>query len=281
METGTGPERPGVSTPPSGPLPTLIDKVAGYALQLHAEFWSSIPAKKRTKIISNFVARAKEAGTADLAKNLVRGFGVDVPDFGAAAAILAGYGTQQWVIVSWAGPQTGFVPNSAARPTWVANLVDDKEEADADAEDKDEDSTATEATPATAMSPLTLKRLRKRKGAPRWSDKLAKLIQAHWGDVDGVGATVPASEIWQVILGCDSAGKKHLKERAKEDKRKAKAKEKKAKGRAAKEKKAQKKGKKRRDSTSSSSSSDTPSSSSSSSSNSRSSSSSSSSSYPI
>ena len=89
LETGTGAERPGVSTPPSGPLPTPIDEAGGYALQLHAEFWSSIPAKERAKIMTNFVARAKEAGTADTAKTLVRGFGVDVPDFGAAATILA------------------------------------------------------------------------------------------------------------------------------------------------------------------------------------------------
>ena len=96
------------------------------------------------------------------------------------------------------------------------------------------------------MSPLTLKRIRRRKGAPLGTKKLTKLIKAHGGDDEGETASVPANEIWRVILACDSAGKRHLKQCHKEDKQKAKRKAKKAKKRAAKEKNKHKKKRTRR-----------------------------------
>ena len=112
VDTGTGSSTtqatPGVRTPPSGPLSSPLDEAASYALQLHNEFWASVPAKKRAQLITRFVARAKvagAAGTADVAKALVQGLGV-----GVAAANLAGYETQQWILVDGAGPRTGLVP---------------------------------------------------------------------------------------------------------------------------------------------------------------------------
>ena len=73
---------------------------------------------------------------------------------------------------------------------------------------------------------LALKRLCRRKGATKWTDKLCHLIGANWGE-DGSEATVPVAKIWRVLLSCDSQGKKHLAERAKAARSKARRKEKK------------------------------------------------------
>ena len=170
--SGSGTQSPlGVSTPPSGPLSSPIDEAAGYALEIHDEFWATVPSKKRAKLVTDFVARAKAAGSAsEVAKQLVRGLGVDVPDYRAAAAILAGYEAHEWVLVDWAGPR--FVPISEARLGWLKQLLAKEEEDDTADVEKDEDPEAEGTAKPTAISPLTLKRLRRRKAPPRWSDKL-------------------------------------------------------------------------------------------------------------
>ena len=140
-----------------------------------------MPSKKRVKLVTDFVARAKAAVSAsEMAKALVRGLGVDVPDYRAAAAVLAGYEAHEWVLVDWAGPR--FVPKSQPRAGWPKQLLAEEDEDGTANANKDEDPEADETTHPTAMSPLTLKRLRRRKGTPRWSHTLTKLIEAHWGD---------------------------------------------------------------------------------------------------
>ena len=100
--SGSGTQPPlGLSTPPSGPLSSPIDEAAGYALEIHDEFWATVPSKKRAKLVTDFVARAKavgSAGASELVKVLVSGFGVDVPDYRAAAAIVAGYETHECLL---------------------------------------------------------------------------------------------------------------------------------------------------------------------------------------
>ena len=136
--------------------------------------------------------------------------------------------TTGWPQPYWQDTRPRRLGTSEVRPGWLKQLVAEEDEEGTAEADKDEDPTADGTTYPTAMSPLMLNRLRRRKRPPRWSDTLTKLIEAHWGDVDGATATVSARNIWRVIHSCDSAGKKHLRQRAKEDKRKAKAKAKKA-----------------------------------------------------
>ena len=119
----------------------------------------------------------------------------------------------------------------------------------------------------TTLTKKSLKRIKKRAGAPKWTIRLAKVIQQLWGEDEEPAEA--AVLVWKVIIKLDVSGKEHLKGRAKEDKKKAK--------RRAKKDKKKKKGKKSKKKKHSSSSSDSSSSSSSSSSYSSSSSSSSSS----
>ena len=83
--------------------------------------------------------------------------------------------------------------------------------------------------------------LRKRPGAPRWTQKICRLLEG-WmeSDEDGsehdLGSMI--EELWQVLLDCDKSGKVALKSRIKEHKKKRKAKERK---RRQKEKKKHKK----------------------------------------
>ena len=87
--------------------------VAGYALELHDCFWSSITKKRRVEYVGIFVARAKQQGMGnpELAKDLVRALGAEVKDFGAAAAILAGFEAYSWTTFHWARPASHFAPN--------------------------------------------------------------------------------------------------------------------------------------------------------------------------
>ena len=199
-----------------------------------------------------------------MANNLVRAIGVEVKDFGAAAAILAGFEAYAWTTFHWAGPASHFAPNQSARPQGLGELVEEDEEEEGDASQEK----GKGRTRSSDLTPKALSRARHRTGAPRWTKKLTKLIERHL-EVDeetGELGDIPEvlQKIWEMILKLDDTGKEELKERARADKKKARRKEKKA------EKKAKKgKGgkKKKRDysSSSSSSSSDYSSSSSSSS----------------
>ena len=121
----------GVGAP--GAVPA--DAAAGYALTIHDNFWRSISKKRRAEYIGVFMARARAAGMGnpELGKGLVRGFGAEVADFGAAAAVLAGYEAYSWSTFHWAGPNSYFVPNQAERPRWLTELVDDDEDEGTDA----------------------------------------------------------------------------------------------------------------------------------------------------
>ena len=202
----------------------------------------------------------------------MRGFGAEVADFRAAASVLAGYEAFSWSIFHWAGPKLYFIPNQAERPRWLTELVDDDEDEGTDANPRKEQDRAK----SSDLTEQALRRIRHRTGAPRWTKKLTKLIERHLGFTGDIEPTddIPEviTDLWEIILELDKAGKTDLKDRAKGDRRKARRKEKKAERKAKKDKKGKKK--KRRESTSSSSLSSSGSSSSSSSSGSSSSSSS-------
>ena len=155
-------------------------------------------------------------GNPELAKDLVRAFGVEVQSFGGAAAILAGYEAYSWNTFHWAGPSSHFAPNPAPRPDWIRELAEE-----VDAEDGEE-ATGQEKGKGKASSsdltPKALRRVRRRKGAPRWTKKLTKLIERHL-EVDeqsGDPVEIPEvlQEVWEVILKLDEDGKDDLKEMA-------------------------------------------------------------------
>ena len=118
MEVGSG-SAEGVE--PGGANAVPADAATGYALTVHGAFWQSVGKKRRSELVGKFVARAKAAGTGntEVAKALVRGFGVEVADFGTAAAVLAGYEAYGWMVSHWAGPNSFFVPNQTERPDWL------------------------------------------------------------------------------------------------------------------------------------------------------------------
>ena len=118
MELGSG-SAEGVG--PGGANAVPADAATGYALTVHSAFWQSVGKKRRSALVGKFMARAKAAGTGntEVAKALVRGFGAEVADFGAAVAILAGYEAYSWSVFSWAGPNSFFVPNQTERPDWL------------------------------------------------------------------------------------------------------------------------------------------------------------------
>ena len=95
--SGAGAAAAAAGAPPGALSP---EAAVGYALMTHEEFWGAISKKRRTELVSVFVARARQQGMGnpELAKDLVRAFGVDVQNFGGAAAILAGYEAYSWTI---------------------------------------------------------------------------------------------------------------------------------------------------------------------------------------
>ena len=109
--------------------------------------------------------------------DLVRSFGVEVKDFGGAAAILAVYEAFSWTIFHWAGPTSHFAPNPAPRPDWVTQLAEEV------AAEEEEGTTGQEKGKGRASSsdltPKALRRVRRRKGAPGWTRKLTRLIERH------------------------------------------------------------------------------------------------------
>ena len=130
--SGAGAAAAAAGTPPGVVSP---EAAVGYALLIHDEFWAAILKKRRTEFVSVFVARARQQGMGnpELAKDLVRAFGVDVHNFGGAAAILAGYEAYSWTTFHWAGPSSHFAPNPAPRPDWIMELAEE-----VDAEDGEE-----------------------------------------------------------------------------------------------------------------------------------------------
>ena len=99
MDEGQGSEA-GAAAAAAGVPPgaTTPEAAVGYALVTHDEFWGAVSKKRRTELVSVFVARARQQGTGnpELAKDLVRAFGVEVQNFGGAAAILTGYEAYSW-----------------------------------------------------------------------------------------------------------------------------------------------------------------------------------------
>ena len=128
--------------------------------------------------------------------------------------------------IDWGGSR--WVHNQAKRPDWVEAAM---RKATGDATDKEKGDTRDledEEGPAyEQLTPSALRELRKWRGGPRWTDKLAKLIGKSWTGPEEEAPSIPAKSIWQVMLRCDAASRSHLKKRFKEDQRKAKHKERK------------------------------------------------------
>ena len=114
----------------------------------------------------------------------------------------------------------------------------------------EEDGTTTGMEPISLQEePLglnrdSLRRVRKRKGAPKWVRKLSKMVETMAkNSAEEVPMGVIAQEIWGVIMELDKDGRRLLKDKAKnrkqrerEKKKKAKAKAKKSQGKKAGEK---------------------------------------------
>ena len=89
-----------------------------------------------------------------------------------------------------------------------------------------------------------LRRIRKRKGAPKWVRGLSKMVEAMAeNSAKEVPMGVIVQEIWDVIMELDKDGRHHLKDEAKNRKQREREKKKKAKAKA---KKRAKKEQKRR-----------------------------------
>ena len=75
--SGAGAAAAAAGAPPGATTP---DAAVGYALLTHEEFWGGVSKKRRADLVGVFVARARQQGMGnpELAKDLVRAFGVDV-----------------------------------------------------------------------------------------------------------------------------------------------------------------------------------------------------------
>jgi len=237
-------------------------EACGYVLEERQRFWSALPAERRKRLVADFTKRMQAAHVSiEQVKAAAQSLGVEVSGYKDAAQTLAGFEVWDWMVIDWAGPR--WLHNPETKPDWATRAKDQENE-------EEENSSTEEGKPYETLTLKNLKTMRKRKGAPRWTQKLAKIITGAWEGEETEPPKIQAEELWKVMLRCDTQGKDHLKKKHKEDKRKEKRKEKKAKK---KEQKKKKKGKKSssRDSSSSDSSSDSSTSTSSSSSSSSSS----------
>ena len=95
--SGAGAAAAAAGAPPGATTP---DAAVGYALLTHEEFWGGVSKKRRADLVGVFVARARQQGmmNPELARYLVRSFGVEVKDFEGAGAVLEGY---RWLCNAW------------------------------------------------------------------------------------------------------------------------------------------------------------------------------------
>ena len=171
--------------------------------------------------MADFTRRMQAADVSiEAAKAPARSLGMEVNEYKEAAQALAGFEAWGWMVIDWAGPR--WLHNPEMRPEWAvqAQTRENKEvEASSDKEGK----------PYEELTIKNLKTMRRRKGAPRWTQRLAKVVTKAWEGAETEPPNIKAMELWKVMLRCDAQGKEHLKKKHKEDKRKEKRREKKAK----------------------------------------------------
>uniref|UniRef100_A0A6U8EY21 Uncharacterized protein n=1 Tax=Eutreptiella gymnastica TaxID=73025 RepID=A0A6U8EY21_9EUGL len=127
-----------------------------------------MPAERRSKLVAEFTQRMTAASaTIETAKAAAKLLGVEVTEYKDAAQVLPGYKALDWMLIDWAGPR--WLHNPETRPKWAtkARTQDNK-----DAEESSEE----ESKPYEELNLKNLKALRKRKGAPRWTQKRMKII---------------------------------------------------------------------------------------------------------
>ena len=190
--SGAGAAAAAAGAPPGS---TTRDAAVSYALLTHEEFWGGVSKKRRADLVGVLVARARQQGMGnpELAKDLVRTFGVEVKDFGVAAAILAGYEAFSWTTFHWAGPSSYFAPNPAPRPDWVTQLAEEVAAED-EGETTDQGKGKGKAS-SSDLTPTALKRVRRRRGAPGWTKKLTRLIERHLEVDEQTGELVEVPEV--------------------------------------------------------------------------------------
>ena len=124
--------------------------------------------------------------SSETTKAWARDLGVQTPDYKTEAQVMVGYEAFEWPQVGWAGPRWVHIPNT--RPEWAAKA---RETATGQEEGGGKVSEEDEEPPYQQLDPRSLRRLRKRRGAPQWTEKLSTLIGRHWAGEETEVLSIP------------------------------------------------------------------------------------------
>ena len=147
-------------------------EACGYVLEEHHRFWSALPAERRKRLVADFTKRMQAARVSiEQVQAAAQSLGVEVSGYKDAAQTLAGFEVWDWMVIDWARPR--WLHNPETRPDWATRAkTQGTEEAG--------NSSTEEGKPYETLTLKNLKTMRKRKGAPRWTQKLAKIIAGAW-----------------------------------------------------------------------------------------------------